>query len=216
MKTKLTFILFFSFCLGFSQEKDSLKTKYKYVPNFTVGVDVLNASLAAFTDRKLFQGYISTKFNKNLHAVLDAGFEKNIYKKNGYDASVNGFFGKLGGYYMLSMDTENTNNGFYAGAKLAGSFYNQEYKKVPVRGYGGSDQYIAFPSSSQSSYWLESFVGAKVQLFKTKFYVDVNAQPRFMIYSTKQEEMVPMIVPGFGKSSTKFNIGFSWNLAYQF
>jgi hypothetical protein len=25
-----------------------------------------------------------------------------------------------------------------------------------------------------------------------------------------------MIVPGFGKSSTKFNVGFSWNLAYQF
>ena len=28
--------------------------------------------------------------------------------------------------------------------------------------------------------------------------------------------MKPMIVPGFGKSSTKFNVGFSWNLAYQF
>jgi hypothetical protein len=44
----------------------------------------------------------------------------------------------------------------------------------------------------------------------------VNAQPRFLFYSTKQEEMKPMIVPGFGKSSTKFNVGFSWNLAYQF
>jgi len=25
-----------------------------------------------------------------------------------------------------------------------------------------------------------------------------------------------MIVPGFGKSSAKFNMGFSWNIAYKF
>ena len=216
MKTKLTFILFFSFCLGFSQEKDSVKTKYQYKPNFTVGVDVLNAALSTFSDRKLFQGYVSSEIKKNLHAVLDVGFEKNIYQKNGYDASANGIFGKLGGYYMLSMDAENPDNGFYAGAKMVASFYNQEYKKVPIRGFGGSDQYLAFPSVNQSAYWLEGFAGARVQLFKSNLYVDVNAQPRFLFYSTKQEEMKPMIVPGFGKSSTKFNVGFSWNLAYQF
>lgn len=216
MKATHTYILFFSFCLGFSQQKDSLKIKEKYQPNFTVGVDVLNGALSAFSDRKLFQGYVSTKIKKNLHAVLDAGFEKNVYQKNGYDASANGFFGKLGGYYMLSMDTENPDNGFYAGAKLAGSFYNQEYKKVPIRGYGGSDQYLSLPSSSQSSYWVEGFVGARVQLFESKFYVDVNAQPKYMVFSSKQENMSPMILPGFGKSSTHFNVGFSWNIAYQF
>ena len=77
MKTKLTFILFFSFCLGFSQEKDSVKTKYQYKPNFTVGVDVLNAALSTFSDRKLFQGYISSEIKKNLHAVLDVDYGNN-------------------------------------------------------------------------------------------------------------------------------------------
>lgn len=216
MKAKLTYILFFSFCLSFSQQKDSLKIREKYQPDFTVGADVLNGILGFFNDRKIFQGYVSTKIKKNLHAVLDAGFEKNIYQKNGYDATAKGFYGKIGGYYMLSIDAENPDNGFYAGAKLASSFYNQEYKKVPIRGYGGSDQYLSLPSSSQSSYWLEGFIGARVQFFNSKFYVDVNAQPRFLGYTSKQEEMYPMIVPGFGKSSTKFNLGFSWNIAYQF
>lgn len=216
MKTKFIFILFFSFCLSFAQEKDSLKTKYKYQPNLTIGVDVLNATFATFSDRKLFQGYVSTKINKNLHVVFDAGYDKNIYEKGGYKTSANGIFAKLGGYYMLSMDSESPDSGFYAGGKLAGSFYTQEYKLVPIRGYAGSDQYLSFPSSTQSSYWLEGFAGARVQLFKSNFYVDVNAQPRFMVYTTKQEEIVPMIVPGFGKSSTKFNVGFSWNLAYRF
>jgi hypothetical protein len=43
---------------------------------------------------------------------------------------------------MLSMDTENPDNGFYAGAKMAASFYSQEYKKVPIRGFGGRCSYV--------------------------------------------------------------------------
>ncbi len=219
MKTRHIFSFFFSFffVLGFAQNKqDTVKTKWKYEPNFMVGFDVLNAGIGAFSERKLFQGFVSSRIKKNLHAVLDAGFEKNIYRKNGYDASVNGPFLKIGAFYMLANDKENPFNGFYAGGKLAGSFYNQEYKAIPVRGYGGSDFSVAFPVSSQSSYWLEGTIGGRVQLFDSSFYIDVNIQPKYLLFSTKQEDIKPMIVPGFGKSSSKFNLGFSWNIGYYF
>ena len=219
MKPRLIFTCFFSlfFFLAFSQKKeDSLKTKFKYEPNFMVGFDILNGGIAAFSDRKLIQGFVSSKIKNNIHAVADVGFEKNIYKKNGYDATVNGPFLKLGAFYMLATDKENELNGFYAGGKIAGSFYNQEYKAVPVRGFAGSETSVAFPASSQSSYWIEASVGGRVQLFESPFYIDVNMQPRYLVYSTLQDEIKPLIVPGFGKSSGKFNIGFSWNIAYHF
>ncbi|UOE40653.1 DUF6048 family protein [Chryseobacterium suipulveris] len=219
MKAKRIFSFFFSvlFVFAFAQnEKDSVKVKWKYEPNFMVGFDVLNAGIGVFSERKLFQGFVSTQLKGNLHAVADAGFEKNSYKKNGYDATVSGGFLKLGSFYMLAYDSENHLNGFYAGGKLAGSFYSQEYRAVPVRGYGGSETSVAFPASTQSSYWLEGTVGGRVQLFESPFYIDVNIQPKYLIFSTKQEEISPMIVPGFGKSSAKFNLGFSWNLAYRF
>lgn len=217
MKTPLTFILLFSLGFFFAQEKkDSVKTKYKYQPNLAIGVDVLNAAMSAFGDRKLFQAHISTKIRKNFNVVLDVGYDKNIYLKGGYNATANGIFAKLGTFYMLSIDNEDKNSGFYVGGKLAGSSYNQEYTSVPVRAFGGADQYLQLPASKQSSYWMEAMLGARVQLFKSKFYVDVNAQPRYLLYTSKQEKMVPMIIPGFGKSSSKFNMGFSWNIVYQF
>ena len=219
MNPRLIFSFFFSFLFltAFAQsEQDSLKTKWKYEPNFMMGIDVLNAGLGVFSDRKLFQGFVSSRISKNIHAVADLGFEKNIYNKNGYDASVNGPFLKLGAFYMLAMDKENELNGFYAGAKAAGSFYSQEYKAVPVRGFGGSDTSVAFGPSSQSSYWLEGTVGGRVQLFDYPFFIDVNIQPKYLLFSTTQEDIKPMIVPGFGKSSAKFNMGFSWNIAYSF
>lgn len=218
MKPKLIFSFFFSclFLLNFAQDTDSLKAKWQYKPNFMVGVDVLNAGIGAFSDRKLFQGFVSSRINKNIHAVIEAGFEKNIYQKNGYDVVANGPFLKLGGFYMLAYDKENDLNGFYAGGKLAGSFYNEEFKAIPVRGFGGSDTSVAFPASSQSSYWVEATIGGRVQLFESAFYVDVNVQPKYLAYSTTQEDIEPMIVPGFGKSSAKFAVGFSWNIAYHF
>ncbi|WP_297982689.1 DUF6048 family protein [uncultured Chryseobacterium sp.] len=219
MKTKRICTLFFSFffLLNFAQKNDTVKVKkYKYEPNFMVGVDVLNAGLGVFSDRKVFQGFVSSKVSRNIHAVADAGFEKNIYQKNGYDAKASGFFVKLGGFYMLVKDPENEFNGFYAGPKLGASFYNQEYFAVPIRGSQGGDVSVAFPSSSQSSYWLEGGVGGRVQLFDSGFYIDVNMQPRYLLFTTKQDDIFPMIVPGFGRSSGKFNIGFAWNIAYKF
>ncbi len=181
-----------------------------------VGFDVLNAGIAAFSDRKLFQGFVSSRISKNIHAVAEGGFEKNIYQKNGYNATASGPFLKLGAFYMLANDKENEFNGFFAGGKLATSFYTQKYDAVPVRGFGGSDTSVAFPSSSQSSYWIEGLIGGRVQLFESPFYIEVNLQPKYLAYSTTQDDLEPMIVPGFGKSSANFNMGFSWNVAYRF
>ncbi|MEI7487030.1 MAG: DUF6048 family protein [Chryseobacterium sp.] len=219
MKTKLIFSFFFSILslLSFAQEnKEVKKEKWKYKPNFMVGFDILNAGSSFFSDRKMYQGFISSKIKDDLHAIIDAGFDSNIYQKNGYDVKANGPFLKLGVFYMLAKDAENEFNGFYAGGKAAGSFYTQEYMAIPVRGFGGSTSSVAFPSSTQSSYWLEGMIGGRVQLFESNFYIDVNLQPKYMIFTTKQDQIQPMIVPGFGKSSSKFAMGFAWNIAYKF
>lgn len=219
MKKKLVYTLFFSVIslLASAQEKPKTeKAKEKYQPNFMVGIDVLNTGVSFFSDRQLIQGFISSKIRGNTHGIVEAGFDKNMYQNNGYDATANGPFVKLGALYMLAKDRENEFNGFYAGGKVAGSFYKQEYLAIPIRGYGGSASSISLPSSSQSSFWLEGTLGGRVQLFESNFFIDVNIQPRYLIVASKQDEVVPMIVPGFGKSSSKFNMGFAWNIAYKF
>lgn len=219
MKKKLIFTSFFSLfvlLVSAQEEKKTEKKNWKYEPNFMVGVDVLNAGVSFFSDRQLFQGFISSKIKNNIHGIVEAGFEKNIYQKNGYDATANGPFFKLGAFYMLAKDKENEFNGFYAGGKLGGSFYNQEYFAIPIRGFGGSSSSVSMPASSQSSFWLEGTLGGRVQLFESNFFIDVNMQPRYLMMTSKQDEVIPMIVPGFGRSSSKFNMGFAWNIAYKF
>lgn len=181
-----------------------------------LGIDVLNVGTGFFSDRKLYQAFLSTEIKPKLHGVIDVGVEKNKYDKNNYNASANGVFMKLGTYYMLIADPENRNNGFYVGGKMAGSLYTQEYFAIPVKGFLGGDDFVSFPSSKQSAYWLEAIIGARVQLFSTPLYVDANFQPKYLVYTTKQENIQPMILPGFGSSSSPFGTGFSWSLIYHF
>lgn len=199
-----------------AQENKAEKPKWKYEPNFMVGFDVLNAGVSFFSDRQMFQGFVSSRIKDNFHGIIEAGFDNNIYQNNGYDAKANGPFMKIGAFYMLARDRENDFNGFYGGGKIAGSFYTQEYMAIPVRGFGGSSSSVSLPSSSQSSFWLEATLGGRVQLFDSNFYIDVSMQPRYLMVTSKQDEVVPMIVPGFGRSSNKFNMGFEWNIAYKF
>lgn len=215
MKKALICFLFFSLWAT-AQQQDSTVVEKKYIPNLMIGFDVLNGGLTLFSDRKTMQGFVSTKIKKDIHAVADLGFERNIYQKNGYDAKASGIFIKAGGFYMLMKDPENEFNGFYAGSKLGASFYTQEYMQVPVRGSQGGDAYLSLPRSAQSSYWLEASIGGRVQLFESQFYIDVNVQPRYMLYSAKQDGVKPMIVPGFGRSSSNFSAGLAWSLAYKF
>lgn len=215
MKKALICFLFFSLWAT-AQQQDSTVVEKKYIPNLMIGFDVLNGGLTLFSDRKTMQGFVSTKIKKDIHAVADLGFERNIYQKNGYDAKASGIFIKAGGFYMLMKDPENEFNGFYAGPKLGASFYTQEYMQVPVRGSQGGDAYLSLPRSAQSSYWLEASIGGRVQLFESQFYIDVTVQPRYMLYSTKQDGVKPMIVPGFGRSSSNFSAGLAWSVVYKF
>lgn len=181
-----------------------------------IGVDVLNMGIGFLSERKIYQGFISSEIKKRTHAIADFGWEQNFYKKNYYDASANGIFAKIGTFYMLVQDTNDNFNGFFAGAKLGASFFNQEYKAVPVLGYQGNNSSVAFPPSHQSAYWIETILGGRVNLFNSNFYIDVNVLPKYLFLNTTQEHIHPMVIPGFGHSSSKINFGFSWNLAYRF
>lgn len=216
MNLRPFFISTFSllFFLGYGQKKK--KEKWDYHPNYVVGIDLLHLGLAVAGQDRMIQGFVSSTLTKSIHAVADVGQEKNTYDKNGYDVDASGVFVRLGGFYMLAPDPQNIENGFYIGGKVAASFYNQDLKSIPIRWIQGMDSFASFPGSSQSAYWLEGAVGGRIEILGSHFLIDVQAQPKILMYTTKQENITPMVIPGFGKDATRFKIGFMWNLAYRF
>jgi Domain of unknown function (DUF6048) len=181
-----------------------------------VGVDVLHVALAPFSSSKLLQGFAYLKHQKNIYWSLDAGYESKSYQKLGYDAQIQGPFARLGAQYLMLVDDNNEANAVFSGLKLSGSFFGNRYDAVPVLGYQGDNATVAFPASSASAFWLEASFGARTQFFSKKFIIEAMLMPRYMLYASKVDAIKPMYVPGFGEAVNALNLGFSWNLLYQF
>ena len=217
MKTRHICIFIFSFLFSSISAQDTLSSKKNArFTRWQVGVDVLNAAISTFSPRKTAQVSVLTNVAPRWETVAELGFQRNNYQKNNYDATAQGLFAKLGGQYILVQDPESDVNCVYAGLKLAVAAYRQEYKSVPVRGSGTNTSQVAYEPSNQLSFWAEGAAGGRVQLFDSKVILDMTVQPRILVGGTKQEDIQPMIVPGFGRSSGKFTIGFSWSVGYRF
>jgi len=182
-----------------------------------IGFDALNLGLAKFTDQKMFQAFVSSEIKPKTHLLLDVGHEKNRYDKNAYHVLAEGNFIRTGILYMFNTEPSDIQNGFYVGGKFSASFYSQYIESIPIKGsIGVRNSETQFPVSSQSAYWLEIALGGRVRVLKTKFFVDAQIQPKYLFVSTKQENIVPMVIPGFGTDAGALKFGFMWSIAYLF
>ena len=66
-----------------------------------------------------------------------------------------------------------------------------------------------------NSGWLEAVAGAKVQIGNSPFYIDFMVRPKFIVYSSKQQDVSNLVVPGYGKDKGAANISLFWGLTYR-
>jgi hypothetical protein len=194
---------------------DSLQG-HKRAGNLFVGVDLFNPIMSAFTDKQGGQAMISYRVYKKWNVVAELGYEKNHYDELDWDVDVDGIYAKLGFNWFVSQDHQDASNGFYTGLRFAYAAYKQTINQYPIRTSGNQvDQYGSLPTANVSSYWVEIVGGARVKLL-SNFYADVSIRPEIYIGSAKQEDISPLVIPGYGKDIGPINFSVFWGLTYKF
>lgn len=195
-------------------QSDSVSTKKKTGDLF-IGVDLFNPIMAAFSEKQGGQAMVSYRVFKKWHAVLEVGVEKNHYDELDWDVDVNGVYAKLGFNWFVSQDYENPSNGFYAGMRFAYASYEQSINQYPIRLANNQvDEYGSLPAENVSAYWVEILGGARVKMFQN-FYADVSIRPEIFVGAKKQENIDPLIIPGYGKDIGPINFSVFWGLTYK-
>lgn len=220
LKIYILLISLFIRVFSFAQTKTSDSINVESKKQFFVGVDLLNPAVSFFSDKKNFNGYISYKIKDRWVAFVGVGYEKNIYKKNDWEVDGKGIFGELGFNYILTNNYEISGEGFYVGGRLGFSPFKQNIKKYPIKGMNTNNQTQpvgegSLPESNVDSGWLGLIAGAKVQIGKSPFYIDFMAEPKFILYSKKQEDIDNLVVPGYGKDKGNVNITVFWGISYR-
>lgn len=198
-----------------SAVKDSLSKGKTGAGKLFVGVDLFNPLMSAFGKKQGGVGVVSYRVYKKWNAVLELGYEKNEFNELDWDVDVSGLFFKLGFNWFLSQDYQDASNGFYVGARFAGSVFNQNIYQYPIRLSGNQvDGYGSLPSANISAYWIEIVGGGRIGVGKN-FYIDVSVRPEIFIGGTKQEGIDPLVIPGYGKDSGPINFSVFWGITYK-
>lgn len=181
-----------------------------------VGADLYAPVLSAFTDRQGGQAMLSYRVYKKWNVVAEVGYEKNKYDELDWKIDVDGTYFKLGFNWFVSQDHENQSNGFFTGLRFAYATYKQTVNQYPVRFSNNQvAEYGSLPEANVSAYWIELVGGARVRLWQN-FYADMSIRPEIYLGSKKQENIDPLVIPGYGKDIGPMNFGVFWGLTYKF
>lgn len=203
------------------QEANDTVMKIKTKRPIFIGIDLYQPILTAFTDKTSGQAFVNVKIKNKWHLAAELGYESNTFEDLGWDIKAKGTFFRLGFNYFLSDDKTNPNNGFYTGFRLAYSPYKQAINQYVLRGTNSVGQEVnitqgPLPEASVSAFWLEPLGGARVKLFNTNFYADASVRLQVLVGGKQQNNIEPLVIPGYGKDVGGIQANLFWGVSYQF
>lgn len=194
---------------------DSIKPIQK-VSDLYTAVDFATPIQSIYSDKQGAQASLAYQLNKKWVAIVELGYEKNKYDEGQWKVDVDGTSIKIGANWFFSQEESNYTNGFYLGARFAYASYNQTINQYPIRDINASE-IIGFGSMDKArvaSYWAEVVVGGRIQLYKN-LYGDFSIHPAVYLGSKKQENIDPLVIPGYGRNNGPFNLPIFWGISYK-
>lgn len=192
---------------------DSIQSKPKK-QGILIGVDLFNPALGLFSDKKGYEASIAIPIKQKWNIVGELGYEQNHFDNNIWDVDAKGVYAKMGVNWFVSQDAENPNMGYYFGGRIGFSPFQQTVNKYVIQGTDIPRIEGSLPQHNASALWLEPLVGGRVQVFNSPFYVDANVKIKVKLYDTNEQDLTPLIIPGFGTNNNGLNFGVNWSIGY--
>jgi hypothetical protein len=206
------------------EEEEEKKTKVIYKYGIFLGGDLYHPIKRIFDkDQKTFGFQIYSRIYKKTHLAFEMGHSNLNFDRFDWQINARGKYYKFGFNFSLAEFSDNPDELFYIGFRYGYSPYNQEIKKYPLRGFeeGNSQNPKKFAKGegfskiNLSAHWLEPILGARIELFKSGFYIDAALELKFLISSIKQKDINPLVIPGFGENIDNKNMAIKWALTYK-
>lgn len=212
MKKILIYCFIISPILIFAQmENSENKTLDKGV---FIGVDLFNPALSLFTEKQGFEANVAVPFKNRWNLVAEIGYEQNHFENTVWNVDAKGIYTRLGVNWFVSQDQKNPNMGYYFGGRLAYSPFQQTIHEYMIQGVDVPPITGSMDTHNASAFWMEPLAGGRVQLFNSGFYVDANVRLKIKLYDANDEDLTPLIIPGFGTNNNGLNFGVNWSIGY--
>ena len=154
------------------------------------------------------------EIHKNFYPVIEAGWQKTDTHSEEFNYRSDGSYGRIGlDYNIFKRNPKQKYDMVFPGLRFGYSKSTQGGDGVIVN-YWGNYKYN-LPEFDVTAYWLEFAGGMKVEIIKNIF-IGWSGRARFMLNHTDTDIMDSYLIPGFGDSEKKVNLGINYSIFYRF
>lgn len=183
-----------------------------------VGIDLLKPILS-FVDNQPQGGEFSLDYEvkKNYFGVIEGGWQQMELDELRYNYTTDGIFGRLGVDYNFMRRRKRLSTEIaYAGFRYGFSSFHLQADSVLLSGGYWGDLLTSVPQTSLKAHWVEALLGVKAEIFD-HFSLGWTVRAGFLVSSgLTKREVVPIRVPGYGKTEKKPVFGFTYSVFYRF
>lgn len=161
-----------------------------------------------------FEATIDSEIKQNLFLIGGMGYINARLNEEDYVYSNSGMFGVFGADLNLTKYVDPSDRDiFFVGFHYGFAALSHEATDIKMNNYWG-DYYTSVPRESHFATWVEVAMGVKAEVGKNIF-IGWTGEVKFRNKLTKGE-MIPYVIPGYGKNNESYAFDLSLFVSYAF
>lgn len=183
-----------------------------------VGIDLLKPILSFVNNQPQGAEFsLDYEIKKNYFAVIEGGWQQMELDEIRYNYATDGVYGRLGIDYNFMKRTKRMSAEMaYVGFRYGFSSFNLQADSVLLSESYWGDLLTSVPKTSLQAHWAELLLGVKAEILDN-FFLGWTIRAGFLVGGgITNREVVPIRVPGYGKTEKKPVFGFTYSVFYRF
>lgn len=170
-----------------------------------------------FTDPRVIgaEASLDVELFPNLYPIFELGFSTTSDSVQETSYSSGGVYARLGlDYNLLKALDRSQHHAITAGFRYGTSIFKHQTENITVESdYWGTHRVNNY-ENNLSGHWIELVGGITAEL-ANNFFIGWTVRYKILINPGMDPQIVPLLVPGYGKGSSKRGFGFSYSLLYK-
>ena len=199
-------------CLhGSLSAQDTLRT---YGPR--IGVN-LAPFVGYFSDPKILGAEAALDFElfPNIYPVFELGYSSMNDSLDEVSYNSGGAYARLGlDYNLLNLGDRSQHHTITAGIRYGTSVFRHNSENITVESDYWGNFHLENYENNLNGHWIELVGGINAEVAKN-FFIGWSVRYKILLNPDMDPQMVPLLIPGYGKGSLNRVFGFSYSVQYK-
>ncbi|MGD2035067.1 MAG: DUF6048 family protein [Bacteroidales bacterium] len=197
--------------------QDEQKQEKVRIKGPRIGFDLSRLTLYYFEpERTAYEFSLDYEIKRNFYPVIEFGLQNIKLEKPIYNYYSDGYYARFGLDYNFQKGlAADQYEMVFFGFRYGFSGQNHSADNITIADdYWGDFTVTSVPETKLYGHWIELTGGIRAELFRNIF-IGWSVRGKLLLYKTRDREIDPYYIHGFGKGDKRVSLGFTYSIFYR-